>query len=387
MFEQTKHPKRVLHVIHRMRPGGIQTAVMNLYQHIDRNQLQFDFAVRSQQPEYYDEEIKALGGRLFQLPWKVGNPFSLIAYNNALATILHNAGPFLAVHSHVGLFSGHILPVARKTKIPLRLSHSHSASLDKQSILRKIWAGFMRRRIQDNATHMLACSSFAANWLYGPQWDKDSRVIKFLNAINLTPYTALDNDRFKLREKIGLPKKGPLIGHVGRFDPVKNHAFLLELFSAFHLICPDARLILVGEGVLKRQVEQHAEAKGIRDAVIFMGVRDDVPQILGALDLFLLPSLHEGFGIVVIEAQAAGTPCLVSDGVSPEVDIDLGLVCFESLSTDIDAWMQQIETQLTIQPVRWEKRKKVLQDAGYDIQNSVKLLQNLYLSAIQTEEG
>jgi hypothetical protein len=121
-------PQRVLHVIQRMRPGGVQTAVMNLYRHIDRDQLQFDFAVRSQQPEYYDEEIRELEGRLFRLPWRNGNPFSLVTYKRALAAVLQESGPFIALHSHAGLYSGHILPVARQANIPLRLAHSHSTS-------------------------------------------------------------------------------------------------------------------------------------------------------------------------------------------------------------------------------------------------------------------
>jgi glycosyltransferase involved in cell wall biosynthesis len=373
-------PIRVLHIIHRMRPGGVQALMMNLYRHIDRSLIQFDFAVRSQEPEHYDEEIRTLGGRLFHLPWRSGNSFSFVAYTRTLAILLREFGPFMAVHSHVGLYSGHILPVASRANVPLRLVHSHSASSDKSSAFRNIWAGFMRRSIQKNATYMLACSSVAADWLYGPQWDKDARVAKFRNAIDLSQYAELGNDRLKWREVVGLPLRGPLIGHVGRFDPVKNHAFLLEMFSAFHRSYPDARLVLVGEGVLKQQVEQQAAAKGIKDAVIFMGVRNDVPIILGAIDLFVLPSLHEGFGIVLVEAQAAGTPCLASDTVSPEVDLGLQLVQFESLTIDVDTWVQRANALLTVQPMSWEERKKALQNAGYDIQRSARLLQNLYLS-------
>jgi glycosyltransferase involved in cell wall biosynthesis len=167
---------------------------------------------------------------------------------------------------------------------------------------------------------------------------------------------------------------------VGRFDPVKNHTFLLELFSAFHRLCPDAKLVLVGEGVLKQQIKQQATAKEIKDAVIFMGVRDDVPQILGALDLFVLPSFHEGLGIVLIEAQAAGVPCLVSDVVPVEVDLGLKLIQFESLTAGIDTWIKQLKALLIARLARWEKRERALQNAGYDIQLSVKWLQKLYLT-------
>lgn len=378
-----QNPKRVLHVIHRMRPGGIQTAIMNLYRHIDRTKVQFDFAVRSQQQEYYDKEIKDLGGRLLHLPWKEGDPLSIVAYIQALKTILKESGPFLAVHSHVGLFSGHILPLAKHANIPLRLAHSHSAPSNTPPLIRNIWTVLMRQSIQANATHMLACSSQAANWLYGQHWEKDKRVIKFPNAIDLQPYATLGNDRFKWREVTGLPREDLLIGHIGRFDPVKNHSYLLQVFSAFHKKNSNARLVLVGEGELKQQTIQLIQEKGISDAVIFLGVRADIPQILGALDLFVLPSHHEGFGIVLIEAQAAGIPCLASEGVSPEIDLGLGLVKFESLSTGIETWVQKLTTHINVPTVGWEERKKALQNAGYDIQNSIKTIQSIYLESKQ----
>jgi glycosyltransferase involved in cell wall biosynthesis len=374
------NPKRVLQIVHRMRPGGVQALVMNVYRHIDRSRVQFDFAVRSQQPEHYDEEIKALGGRLFHLPWSRSNPFRLTHYKCALATLLGECGPFIAVHSHVGLFSGHILPIARQANIPLRLAHSHSAFIDKPSTLRNIWASFMRCSIRRNATHMLACSSLAAEWLYGTQGHQDTRVVKVPNAIDLGLYAGLGSDQSSWRKVVGLPEKGILIGHVGRFDHVKNHIFLLEIFSAFHRSCPDAKLVLVGEGVLKQQIEQQATAKGIKDAVIFMGVRNDVPQILGAVDVLMLPSLHEGFGIVLVEAQAAGTPCLVSDTVATEVDLGLGLVQFMSLDLDAHAWAQALKRPPPRQIPGWKERKAALQKAGYGIRSSVELLQRLYLA-------
>lgn len=378
MSNQNAH--RILHVIHRMRPGGIQTGVMNLYRHIDRNKIQFDFAVRSHQHEYYDKEIIGLGGRLFHLPWNSKSPASLYAYKKQLRNILTREGPFLAVHSHVGLFSGHVLPIANEANIPIRLAHSHSASSDKNSLLRMIWAIMMRRSILNNATNMLTCSTQAADWLYGPQWKENSRIIRFPNAIDTAPFSKTSNDRIELRKAMGYPTEGPIIGHIGRFDAVKNHTFLLKFFSAFKKIYPDARLLLVGEGELQKQVEKQAIIYGIRDAVTFLGIRTDIPQILGALDLFVLPSLHEGFGIVVIEAQAAGTPCLVSNGVSPEVDLGLDLVCFESLSSGIDFWTQQAIKLLNNHPIPWEMRKKIIINAGYDIQHSVNLLQNIYLN-------
>lgn len=362
-----------------MRPGGVQALVMNLYRHIDRSQIQFDFAVRNHQPDYYDEEITTLGGRLFRLPWSVGNPFSMLVYLPALEAIIRNEGPFAALHGH-GLYSGHTLPVGKKANIPLRIAHSHSAAIDKYSILRTLWSRTMRRRILADATHLLACGSVAANWLYGPQSQQDPRLVLLPNAIDLASFENSQQKQAHGREKIGLPGEGLLIGHIGRFDHVKNHTFLLEIFSSVLELSPEAKLILVGEGNLKGQIDLEAEARGISSAVYFLGVRSDIPQILAALDYFVLPSLHEGLGIVLVEAQAAGVPCLASDTLPAEVDMGLGLVQFISLAAGARTWAQALLAPKPFPIPVWEKRKAALQKAGYDIRHSAELLQDLYLA-------
>ena len=375
-------PRRVLHVIQYMRPEGIQTVVMNLYRHIDRSQLQFDFAVRESQPQFYDEEIRSLGGRLFHLPWVLGNPLSVPVYCQALGAVLRDEGPFVAFHSHTGLHSGYTLPVATMANVYPRVVHSHSAAAAKQSFLRTIWGRLMRRNIQKHATHMLACSSLGANWLYGSGWRQDERVQLFPNAIELDKYANLGNDRRWWRQELDLPLKGPLIGHVGRFDPVKNHAFLLELFGVFRKVCSEAKLILVGEGELKHELMQRVTAVGMEGSVYFLGARSDVPQILAALDLFVFPSLNEGLGMVLVEAQAAGIPCLASDAVAEEVDLGLGLVHFEKIAAGVEKWGRHMLSLLDTKPVSWNKRKSVLQNAGYDVKHGAQMLQELYLSAV-----
>lgn len=376
----TQYPLRILHIIHRLRPGGAQALVMNIYRHIDRSKIQFDFAVRSHQPEYYDEEIESLGGRLFHLPWGSGNPFNIVAYMQGLERLLNEKGPFTGLHSHVGLFSGHVLPTSREAGVKLRLVHSHSVSVDKISLLRTLWSKIMRRRIQANATHLLACSPAAAEWLYGSEWQQDYRSLLFPNAIDLIPYANIHHDRQRWRLKTGLPVDVPLVGHIGRFDRVKNHAFLLETFVKFLDSVPDAKLILVGEGGLKQQIEHEAEVRGIAKAICFLGVRPDVPQILAALDFFVFPSLYEGLGIVLVEAQAAGVPCLVSDTIPASVDLGLGLVQFKSLAVGPQAWAQALRVLTPPHIPDWQKRKAVLQKAGYDIRSTAELLQELYLA-------
>jgi glycosyltransferase involved in cell wall biosynthesis len=368
---------RVLHIIHRMRPGGVQGLVMNLYRHIDRTKVQFDFAVRAKNPEYYDEEILSLGGRIFHLPWQMGNPLSTPFYKSALRKVLHDYGPFVAIHSHAGPYSGLTLPVANKSGIPLRLAHSHSTATGKESFVRNLWVRLMRHYLMGNATDLLACSKPAALWLYGKQAQEDPRLLIFPNAIDLTRYSHLPKDRHDLRQKLSLPAEGVLIGHVGRFNLPKNHHFLLKVFRKFSEVQEKTHLVLVGEGDLHSEIELLAQ--NLQGKVHFLGARSDVPQVLAALDLFVFPSLFEGLGIVLVEAQAAGIPCVASDVVPNEADIGLGLVKFVSLEDTVEHWGEFMLDALKVSVPCWAERKKALQAAGYDVQSAADRLQDIYV--------
>lgn len=374
-------PIRVLHVLSSLRPGGSQTLIMKIYRNIDRDRVQFDFAVRTQKPDYYDEEIQSLGGRIFHLPWETENPLSFVSYKNALENILKNDGPFHVVHSHSNFHSGYILQIANKAEVQVRIAHSHNTAVGKTSWMRNLWAQLMRRKILNNATHLLACSPAAAKFLYGSQFDQDNRYMLLPNAIDLDPYEKSNDDQTLWREKTGLPVDGYLIGHIGRFDKQKNHALLLQIFVALLEIIPEARLILVGEGDLQQQMKHYAVEKGIVNKVHFLGVRLDVPEILAALDVFVFPSFYEGLGIVLIEAQAAGVPCVASDKVPEEVDLGLGLVQFISLDLNTQVWAQVTKKAATCYVPVWKERKTVLKERGYDIQRSAVITKNLYLGA------
>lgn len=370
---------RVLQVIPRMRPGGVQGLVMEIYRNIDRSKIQFDFAVRSKKIEYYDQEIINMGGRIFCLPWSNGNPLSTVYYGRAFRRILREEGPFAAVHSP-NLFSGSVLPIARDADVSLRIAHSHSATLDNSSALRRLWAAYMRRRLLSSATHLLACSQNAGEWLFKTGTQHGTRFMLLPNAIDISAYKPLNADRTVLRRMLGFPEQGPLIGHIGRFDPVKNHQFLLEVFAEFVKLCPAANLMLVGEGPLKPEIEEQVINKNLSDSVRFLGVRSDVPAILNALDLFILPSLSEGLGIVLIEAQAAGLPSLVSDAVPTEADLDLNLLQYKSLAEGSNAWALELHSLLERPRPPWEHRQAVLKRAGYEIKDVVRVLERLYLS-------
>jgi glycosyltransferase involved in cell wall biosynthesis len=358
-----------------MDPGGVETLLMNVYRHIDRNRVQFDFAVHSTEGSYYDSEIRSLGGRVFPLP----EPAALPQYVWRLRRLLHRQGPFAAVHSHVYSFSGLALHVARRGGIPLRIAHSHTTSDGKPDRSgRAAYRRLMHMLILRNATHLFACSQPAATALYGHHSLADPRATILPNAIDLSPYRSLPTDKEMLRQELTLPAGNPLLGHIGSFRRPKNHAFLIELMALLVAREPCAQLLLVGDGPLRGEVEQLAYEKGIRDHVHFLGLRSDVPRILGSLDLFLFPSLHEGLGIVLIEAQAAGIPCLVSHAVPSAANLSLGLVRTASLKQGPGEWLDLVAGQLALSPVPWPEREAALRRAGYDIEELARRLLGVY---------
>jgi glycosyltransferase involved in cell wall biosynthesis len=372
------NPIRILQVVGKMDRGGAETLIMHVYRHIDRAQVQFDFFVHTDQPGHFDSEITALGGRVFAGPEPAQVGFR--AYRRALTGTLRDSGPFAGVHSHVYDFSGYVLRVAEQAEVPLRMAHGHTAGDGRQeSWLRSAYSWHMRRLIRRHATHMFGCSRVAAESLFGLRCWKDPRVRVIPNAIDLTPYAALPDDREALRERAALSVDTPLLGHVGRFSPVKNHLFLIKVFSALLQQVPRAHLALIGDGPLRPKVEALVETARIGDHVHFLGVRPDIPQILGALDLFLFPSLYEGLGIVLVEAQAAGVPCVVSNGLPTEVDMHLGLVKPVDLQAHPERWVQEILEALKTERPAWSDRYRALVAAGYDIRSVAGMLQGIYV--------
>lgn len=377
-------PIRILHVFRAMNRGGAETLVMNIYRHLDRSKIQFDFAVETDEECHYNEEIRSLGGRI--IPHPSPSKCGILSYGKALVKTLNQYGPYVGVHSHVHYFSGYVLRISRKAGVPIRIAHSHTTHDGRvDSLNREIYRWIMQKLIYRNATHMLGCSQDACKSLFGLNCFNDSRVEVLPNAIDLTPYAMLPTNRRILREKLDLPIDVPLIGHVGRFNEVKNHRFLIEVFSELHQELPNTHLVLVGDGFLRKEMEMIVERKGLKEFVHFLGIREDIPEIMGALDIFLFTSLYEGLGIVLIEAQAAGIPCISADTVPIEADIGAGLVEFLSLNEPIKKWVNIIINKFEAVSLNWDVRKNYLRKAGYDIKDTTMRLEKLYMGVSKNE--
>ncbi|WP_312469700.1 glycosyltransferase family 1 protein [Neobacillus sp.] len=358
---------RVLHVFTAMNVGGAETMILNLYRAMDREKIQFDFLVHSDEVGYYEEEILALGGRIFRLP----NPQlkNLRAYQKQLLELLRY-NQFCAVHSHTHSFSGFILQAAKKASIPIRAAHSHTTSDGKkETLFRRFYLSYMKWILQKNTTHRFGCSIAAGDSLFG----KSADTIVLPNSFNLQEY------ELRLLENSSQPKDTIIIGHVGRFDTVKNHPFFLETFYHFKKKHPNSSAVLVGDGPEKDKIQDLIYEFQLQDSVKLLGIRSDIPEILSTFDVFLFPSFYEGLGNVVIEAQAAGIPCLVSDTVPKEVDLEMSLVTFKNLMIGAKAWAEVLAEMSEIKErPSWDERKLKLKMFGYDVTENSKFLEKIY---------
>lgn len=387
-MSQINQKIKVLHVVGKMHPGGIETLLMNVYRNMDRERFEFHFAVQSAEPAFYDEEIRALGGTIFvQPPPKKG----IGSFRKQLMVNMNKYGPYAAVHSHVFGFSGYVLKLADKLGVPVRISHSHNTNDSRSSSpLRNLYRAYMRGLIKKHATLMLGCSRAACESLFGSDCWRDDRVSVFPNAISLDPYAALPSDRTELRRRFGAKDGELLLGHIGRFSKQKNHTLLLDSFAGLAKQQPNARLLLVGDGPLRPEMERKVLELGIGEQVTFLGLRKDVPELLGALDGFILPSLYEGLGIVLIEAQAAGVPCLVSSEVPREADLNLGMIERLPVSEPPQRWAEALVAltgrvnasrtgaEALEQRNGWPVRAMALANKGYNIRTSTARLERFY---------
>lgn len=338
-----QRPIRILHVVGGMNRGGIETWLMHVLRHIDRDRFQIDFLVHTTQPCAYDDEIRTLGSKIIPCldpsrPWSYAHNFK---------QILREHGPYDIVHSHVHHFSGYVLRLAKQANVPVRIAHSHNDTSSAEStagLFRRLYLTLMRRWIADYSTIGLGCSHEAATDLFGPGWEADSRWQTLHCGIDLTPFQEFV-DPVTVRTELGISAEAFVIGHVGRFEEQKNHQFLIEIVAEVAKQEPRIGLLLVGDGSLRPDIEQKVAQVGLADHVTLAGTRSDVPQLmLGAMDVFLLPSLYEGLGLVLVEAQAAGLPCIFSDIVPEEADVVKPLVRRMSLSQSSSAWAKAVLT-------------------------------------------
>lgn len=371
------NPIRVLYVNGGiMDRGGISAYMMNYYRHIDRSKVQIDFVIHGFEKGVNDDEIRSTGGQIYNVPVKSRDYFG----NTKALKKIFNSGIYKIIHSHMDAMSIVPLKVAKDCGVPIRIAHSHNTQHLTKNKIKFMFNEYARKNIKKYATNLYACSEDAGRWLYGNKAFNDRKVTLINNAIELDNFAFSLQKRNIIREQLGL-KENFVIGHIGRFDYQKNHMFLLEIFKATLGKKPDAKLLLIGDGHLREQIKERIEQLGIKKSVVMLGLRDDVNDLLNAFDLLLLPSLFEGLGIVLIEAQTNGLRCIVSHGVPQAVNIT-NLVSHKSLDETAIHWADQIN-QLEDNSNERESYLSQMSEGGYGINIEAPKLMNLYISLIK----
>ena len=317
-------PKRILHVNGAMNLGGTDTMIMNIFRNIDRSKFQFDFLYYTNDKCFFDDEILKLGGKIFRMaPPRNGTYLKFI---RNVRNIIKNEGPFDAVHVHTMLNSGLVAYAAKKEKVPLIIVHAHSTKgSDKQSLLYKIYEKSMKSCIRKNSNYFIACGKDAGEYLFGRKIF--SKVTIIPNAINIENYqnvNVVDIKSFK--KNIGLSENTFIIGQIGSLKDVKNHKFSIKIAKLLKQSGIDFCMFFIGEGVNRRCLEKMIIENNLSKNIKLLGNRTDIPLLLKMMDVLIMPSLYEGIPVTLIEAQAAGTPSIISNNISSEVDFKLGLI-------------------------------------------------------------
>lgn len=371
---------RILHVLGNTQLGGAESRIMDLYRHMDRNRIQFDFLVHTNEKGHFDDEIEKLGGRIYRVPrFRLYNYFS---YKRALKNFFESHHDFKAVQGHITSTAAVYLPIAKKAGVPITIAHARSAGVDKGA--KGKLTRWMRRNLSQKADYLFTCSRLAGISVFGEQAVKEGRTIFIPNAIDCQAFAYDEKKREEMREKLGI-RDNYVIGHVGRFHYAKNHEYLLRVFAS---LCNNMKLnenltndkgafdikpegekkrdyvlLLLGEGSGMEDAKRLAKQLGIAEKVHFLGNQNPVYDYYQAMDYFVYPSRYEGLPGTIVEAQASGLRCLMSDSICEEVAAT-ELVHRMSIEEDAGVWAAHIES--TADYARRSYAKE-MQEAGFDV--------------------
>ena len=363
---------RILHVVFAMNRGGMESRIMDLYRHIDRNQMQFDFLENTTEDAAYDEEILALGGNIFKSGYSRKNIFSAIKY---VKNFFREHQEYTIVHVHESYlpsFNMIVFHYARKYGNRKIILHSRNASGTHPFLHR-----LLRERHSKKADYHFACSKKAAEWMFDKKTLKNKDYTVINNAIDAKKFSYDESVRKDMRKKLGLTDADIVLGHVGRFYEQKNHEFLIDIFKDLYAENNNYKLMLVGNGPLQENIMEKVREFRLEEAVTFLGVRKDMAQLYQAFDIFVLPSLYEGLPGVGVEAQAAGLISIFADTITDEVMIVPELCRMLPIDNGSEIWCRAIGEKTSL----IEKRRDTyndLKNAGFDVNGMAEKLTELY---------
>lgn len=325
---------KVCTVISGILGGGVESVLINFFSHLNRDNYELDLITYCVESQECKRQLENLGFNIIEIPPK-RNGF--LKSNKAMREIIKN-GHYDIIHAHITEWNCLPMYYGKKANVPIRISHSHLADISKKSFIERLLFKFQQKMNEKFATKLCACGEKAADYLYSKRRRKDVEII--YNGIDINKFRFNQAIREKVRGELGLQNEF-VIGNVGRFTEQKNHGFLIDTFDLLHKKYPNSKLLLLGQGHLMDLIKKKVESLNLVESVIFLGVKTNPNDYYQAMDLFLLPSLYEGFPVSGIEAQANGLPSIFSSNISREVIINSNVTLLD-LCISKEEWVDSI---------------------------------------------
>lgn len=373
-----KKPLRVLQINSGSNNfGGVSSFLYNIYIHMDKSQIQFDF-LSPEKTTYgiHRSEIEQMGGKIFELGI-TGNILTrkIKLYLKLKEFLKKNNYRIVHINSGNFFFNVFVSYAIKSAGVPVRIIHSHNAGDTSKSKLKKMAFNLLKPVLNRNATDLFACSMLAANYMFTEETVKSGKVKIIPNGIDTSKFAYNESVRNQVRSELGLNDKF-IVGNVARFMPQKNHTFLIEVFEKVAEKNDKAVLLLIGQGELMNNIKALVAKKGLSEKVIFLGQRNDVDKLYQAMDAFVLTSFHEGFGIVTIEAQSSGLPCIVSDNIPEEANVTKTMLRLP-LSCSSKKWADAIlKSECKVR----KNNSGIVSDAGYDVKSVSDMMKRFYIN-------
>ena len=375
-------PLRVLQIFASLNVGGAECRMMDVYRKIDKKKVQFDFVTLTDGEQFFESEIKSLGGSIY----KIGDPRKKGIFSNIKSLIaVMKINKYIAVHAHTSYHCGVVSLAAKIAGINIRVSHSRTTDTIQTGLFSRLNIQLGKVLIRLFSTDKLCISRKSGEFLFGKRAVKNKEALVLPNAINLNEYENINVQDINLTEMVS---DSLIIGHIGRFSPEKNHQLLIDIYQEFNRIKNKSKLVLVGEGVCEAKIKKTVIEKKLTESVIFTGLRRDVPFLLSIFDVLVIPSIHEGLGGIVIEAQAAGIPCVVSEALPEEIDLGLGLIKRISLNASLQEWVDEIDQSIGLKIDNRNLIRKKFREKRYTVEQEIlTLLKEVYRISESPEDS
>ena len=305
----------------------------------------------------------------------VRKPCDYIKYNKMLDDFFSKHNDYKVLHLHSTSKNYPVLKYAKKYTIPIRISHSHNIDFQTNNLLKKFVGNCFKPLLIKYSTDFCACSKIAGEWLFGKKITNSNKFKVIHNAVDYKKFEYSEAKRKLIRKELGILENTIVLGNVARFEKQKNHEFLIDIFYEYQKENPDSKLLLIGIGSLEDKIKAKVKELGIENKVIFLGFKQNVDEYMQAMDYFIFPSLFEGLGLVLIEAQASGIQCFTSKDVVP-LDVKVSeAIEFIPLTSSAKEWSNLI--------MQKEKKRvnnfNSIKEAGYFIEDVVEELKEIYV--------